>query len=334
FALVLRWVNSPRRMQFALNGAALASLAITLIGMLGSQWMTYRIEPTLDMEHRLPQLPAAWLRALGASDRLHPNEVGAVLMLLGLPLLGALMWSWRGEWSRTHLVLMLLALLASAAFIALSVSRGVWLASAFALLWLLAQRSVRLAAAALLVSALALLLALRLLPTQIVQGLLFSDLLAPQWFAAPTRISIWQSALDMLRASPWVGIGLGAFPAAFHARVADIPFYNVSTVPHAHDLLLQAALDIGVIGMLAYLALMIGAFIASARAARALRTGALAGAAHGLSASVIAWLVFGPFDTVTLTSRAAFLVWIVLALATACTSLVRSPAHTSALTTR
>lgn len=68
-------------------------------------------------------------------------------------------------------------------------------------------------------------------------------------FAIVERLAHWQAALDMARAHPWLGVGLGNYGAAY-------PQYALFNWPlslgHAHNIYLNALAETGVLGLLAY----------------------------------------------------------------------------------
>jgi putative inorganic carbon (HCO3(-)) transporter len=66
------------------------------------------------------------------------------------------------------------------------------------------------------------------------------------------RLQIWQFALHLFAQRPWQGAGLGLFAAM------QTPVAGSTPAPHAHDLLLQVGMDLGLPGLLAYLALLGG----------------------------------------------------------------------------
>jgi putative inorganic carbon (HCO3(-)) transporter len=67
-----------------------------------------------------------------------------------------------------------------------------------------------------------------------------------------SRLEIWQFALQLFAQRPWQGAGLGLFAAMQTPVAGSIP------APHAHNLLLQVGMDLGLPGLLAYLAVLGG----------------------------------------------------------------------------
>lgn len=68
------------------------------------------------------------------------------------------------------------------------------------------------------------------------------------------RIYIWDSVFKMLRVYWYKGIGIG--PGAFKKIYDNYPNPNASRVMHAHNLILQIFLEMGIGGIISFLALM------------------------------------------------------------------------------
>jgi len=71
-------------------------------------------------------------------------------------------------------------------------------------------------------------------------------------FLPEDRVAIWQAGLDLARASPWFGIGLGASAEAFRERTRE-PLAG-DGVTYAHNLLVQLLAVHGVVGLVGALA--------------------------------------------------------------------------------
>jgi len=61
------------------------------------------------------------------------------------------------------------------------------------------------------------------------------------------RVAIWRAGLEIFRASPWFGVGLGAAPDAFREHTRD--GFGGASVTYAHNLLVQLLAVYGVIGL-------------------------------------------------------------------------------------
>ncbi|HUZ76527.1 MAG TPA: O-antigen ligase family protein [Chloroflexota bacterium] len=89
----------------------------------------------------------------------------------------------------------------------------------------------------------------------LVSGLLgepFRLTLLPTGGSSRERLAIWNSALHMLAAAPFTGTGLGLFQRVYPAFM--LPGERVD-YPHAHNLLLQAGTDMGLLGIVGWLIL-------------------------------------------------------------------------------
>ena len=131
-------------------------------------------------------------------------------------------------------------------------------------------------------------------------------------YSISLRLYLWSAALELIVARPLTGVGMNVFrtlvtvPAAFQT----IPDYDVA---HAHNHLLQAALDLGIPGLVAYLSLWV---ITATLLSKVYRhsTGFNRKLAGGLGAGLIAHFVFGLTDAIPLGSKVGVLFWLVLAL--------------------
>lgn len=72
----------------------------------------------------------------------------------------------------------------------------------------------------------------------------------------PERPYIWSLATAAIRAHPIAGVGLGAFRIAEAGPAPEFGVDQVFFAAHAHNIFLQVALDVGLPGLLAYVALL------------------------------------------------------------------------------
>jgi len=76
-------------------------------------------------------------------------------------------------------------------------------------------------------------------------------------YAVVERLAHWQAALNMARANPWLGVGLGNYEAAYpQYRLINWGF----PLGHAHNYYLNILAEAGIIGLVGYAALWIGVF--------------------------------------------------------------------------
>ncbi len=133
------------------------------------------------------------------------------------------------------------------------------------------------------------------------------------------RLEIWSRALLGIADFPLTGMGVNGFRRVVHALY---PLYSISAdvdLGHAHNHLLQTALDLGLPGLVSYVAIWwISAGLLWNTYRRLQRRDAAHHPYHGLVAglagSLLAGWVFGIFDTVALGARPGFLWWLLLGL--------------------
>jgi O-antigen ligase len=84
-------------------------------------------------------------------------------------------------------------------------------------------------------------------------------------FAIVERLAHWQAALEMMRAHPWLGVGLGNYSAAY----ADYALLNWPlSLGHAHNIYLQMWAETGLLGLMAYLSIWLTALALTVRVVR------------------------------------------------------------------
>jgi O-antigen ligase len=105
-------------------------------------------------------------------------------------------------------------------------------------------------------------------------------------FALVERRAHWQAALGMFEDSPWVGVGLGNYAAAY-PRYA-LPKWE-DPLGHAHNYYLNVLAEAGIIGFLAYILLWGAIFWFVGKAA--LNPNAAPGWRHGVIAGAFGVLV-------------------------------------------
>ena len=271
-----------------------ASVSLALVVLFGTNWATAK----------LPWMPAAVYELLptmqlpGRTQGFHPNVAGGALAYLLLPAVALAFWSQR----RLLQALAALTALMLALALLLSQSRGAWLGVAAGLLLMpaLPYRRWRIGAAALLASTLVLGL---ILGPERMQGLLFPAVVAEEAAVntLPGRLELWTRAVAMVRDFGVAGAGPGQFEQM--TLVLYPPFFTglQGNFFHAHNLYLQAAIDFGVLGLMALLALLLGvgaAIVAATRcwSAIAATDRSTAALAIGVFGSLLALIVHGLVD--------------------------------------
>jgi putative inorganic carbon (hco3(-)) transporter len=130
------------------------------------------------------------------------------------------------------------------------------------------------------------------------------------------RLEIWTRAYECIQDFPYTGMGMNTFRTAVYIIHPPRLFNPETDIGHAHNEFLQAALDLGVPGLMAFVWLYISAFVvlfkAYHRASKFDRDSIpwILGLAGGL----IAHLLFGMNDAVALGAKPGLLFWMLLGL--------------------
>jgi hypothetical protein len=334
---LVEWVSSKKRLRWAFYGFIVAGACLALMGFLLTEW-----------PHKFLVVDNLAVRVTGAIDSpllnlivqersLNSNRVAGAL-LWAVPLqLGILVALWRGSQrtagrSRHLLVVGAVALLAafSAGVLLLTQSRGAWLgalAGGTLIVWFMTGKRGRWVLATVLAVLALILLVIYFAPHEWVDAIYpehGSGLYLPSLLRSfGSRVSIWLAALEQISHYPLAGAGMGTFPLTMSALDADTLSSIGSLVPHAHNHLLQAAVDLGLPGAVAYMAIWV---IAARLVASAWR-----GAADqwerftiaGIAASLLAYFIYGVTDVVPLGDPLGLLFWPLLALLVASAHIAR-----------
>jgi len=293
-------------------------IAVLGTGLVGTEWSLTKYPLLKPVYSMLPKLIHG-MRASGASvPGFNPNELGGSLaFLLPLPLgifLGApLRW-----WSRVGLgIVVLLGL----GLLVLSASRSGAAALGVAVLILLIWRWRRAGLALLAVLAIGLGVIFVRNQNGVIRFLLTVDVANPAWneVTLSGRTEIWERARYAIEDFPYTGVGLNTFPVVVDNLYPFFTIFSESPITHAHNIFLQTAIDLGLGGLLGFVGLCALVAQAGWRAYRRLggdaRFGRPAQAAIvGLLAGLLAYLVFGITDAITLGAKPSVLLWVMAGL--------------------
>ncbi len=123
------------------------------------------------------------------------------------------------------------------------------------------------------------------------------------------RFPIWAKAWLMIRDMPFTGSGLNNFPV-MDRLYSPIPSQQVS----AHNIFLQTAVDQGIFGLVAFIALFVVALTAGWRAYYRTDDRNLRAIILGCVGGCIAFLGFGLWDVISLGHKPAPALWAMLAI--------------------
>lgn len=310
FYVTVAYIDDVRHLIHALVLYFSIGTSVAALALVGTRWL-YKTPLLSDIVRFLPQ----WVRGLpGAIEGFHPNEVAGVLLWFVPAQIALLVWSWQQGRLKTWEGLASFFSTAVTTFtLILTQSRGGWLGLAvgLALMGAWVDRRVRIGVLLLSVALLAMV------------GIRGPDWVGTVLFGPATsevlgtlrwefRVKVWRVALWGIRDFAFTGMGLGTFRRVVRLLYPlDIPLtYDIA---HAHNGFLQAGVDFGVAGLVAYTSIWSSAawlVISSLRRAR----GWLRALTLGLGGSLASYFVYNLLDTVALGAKPGPAWWMMLGL--------------------
>jgi len=310
FYITVVYVHDLDRLARALVGYLALGTAVGALGLVGTDWL-YKSPILSQVSQALPRWVRGWP---GAPEGLNPNEVGGVLLWF-VPL----QWILLGRFVRQKCLrtgwgaALALSTLLTTFTLVLTQSRGAWLGLGVGLLVMGVWLDARLLRVAALLSIVAVgfvaVWGAGPLDSLLRQGM------APHLFGASNwgfRLDVWRVALWGIADFPFTGMGMGTF-----RRVGRIlypmPLIATYDYAHAHNGFLQVALDLGLPGLCAYVAIW-------AQSARMVLTclrqarGWPRAMALGFGGCLVGSFVYSLTDTVALGARGGLPWWVMLGL--------------------
>jgi putative inorganic carbon (HCO3(-)) transporter len=303
FVALVNWPPTqrhPQRLAWLLIGFAGALALVGPLLMTGESGAP-------DALLTLQQMAAPLTARLG--ETINPNILAnALLVVTPLPLALAL----RRDWTARRWLPWLLGVIGLflVGVIVLTRSRGSLLALGAMLPLLFVLRYPRLLAPMLLAFLVGGAFAYWLLPASFYEDLFTTSTVG----GLDERIEIWSRALYAIQDFTFTGVGIGAFDQVIPLLY---PYFLISpnvTIPDAHNHFLQVAIDLGIPGLLAYVAIILTIFWMLGVMVRARQHALRWALASGLLASYVGLLVGGVFSAINWSYKLGFLSWLLLAL--------------------
>jgi putative inorganic carbon (HCO3(-)) transporter len=308
FFAVVKSARDRRTLHLFLRLFSAAGGLLAIAGILGTQW----IHKIVLLRTITAHLPAVIRGVPGQTEGFQPNAIAGALVLF-VPLQLALA---RSEPARRQRLFHLAVLAITASTLLLTQSRSGYLSlAAGCFAWALWHgRRSRLVALVLLAAALVAIVPLR----ERVASPLASDV--------DSRFELWSRAMTMISDFPITGVGMNGFRRVMPVMYPTLLTPSDVDVAHAHNHLLQAALDLGLPGLVAYLALWLGAAALLVRAYRMTHERSQRWIIGGMAAGMIAYFAFGTADAIALGAKVGIFFWIALALIVSMHSDAEQPA--------
>jgi O-Antigen ligase len=316
-------VTSRAAVDRAVVGLAVLTLGLAVLGLVGVEWPTSGKLAVLDP--LLRQLPVL-VRGIvpnTATGAINPNELAGNLALL-VPLVAARFVS-RGasRLPRSRAAALGGAIAVGGLLLVAMQSRGALVGASLGLILLLTLERQMTSGLNRRAALAALCLALVLGLAAAWGGLTTLRYAQADSPASPTsldsltgRLELWGRSVAMLRDFAVTGIGPGQFNPVLHMLYPTDLVAADQFVPHAHNLYLAYAVELGIPGALAVTVLVIvvvrGCVTAARGADPVLRSGGL-----GVISGLAAFFVFGITDAIAPGARGGLPFWMVLGLGTA-----------------
>ena len=134
----------------------------------------------------------------------------------------------------------------------------------------------------------------------------------PTWLhrlTQPERLNFWHAAWNMIKAHPFIGVGINTFVLAYPAyRIVPDAYNQVG--PYAHNQYLHMAAEMGMFGFAAFMLLLIGlgAVVRRGLAARG-TTAEDKAVTAGLGAGIVAFSINGLLESSLYYGKASLLFW-------------------------
>jgi putative inorganic carbon (HCO3(-)) transporter len=128
------------------------------------------------------------------------------------------------------------------------------------------------------------------------------------------RQELWYYGLLAIQSFPFTGMGLNAFRHTLPLLYPTVPLPAGFDITHVHNHLLQAAINFGLPGLVAYLGLWLGAGYALWSVYRRSADPWLRAAALGLAAGLAAEFIYGTTDVIDFGAKLGLFFWFSLAL--------------------
>jgi putative inorganic carbon (HCO3(-)) transporter len=327
FWAAVRWTTTDDRLQFATLIYALAGIGLAAAGLFGANWDNKFAVIGAVTSH----IPGAIHGVPGAEIGFNTNAVGGCLILF-IPVQVSLIGLGRAGvfpgahkiWSKPGFrIVEILLLVITAGTLVLTESRTAWVAlvigAALFLVWhsrwTRAFMALATAAVVIWVVAVGFDRAYDFIVSRSGPALVSTfDL----------RMKLWPLGVHGIEDRPITGFGMNVFRKIMLTRYPGFPALPGEEPAHVHNHLLQAALDLGIPGLVAYLALWIVAAALLIQVHRQSPVRAYRSIASGLGVGLIAHFIFGMADVIPLGAKVGVLFWLTLALCAALYQVVRS----------
>jgi putative inorganic carbon (HCO3(-)) transporter len=312
-------ITDHRRLRWAIAGFLILCAGMTLVGILATDWpREVRI-----LNKLFSLLPERLLDLPESVSTEHTNQLGGAILIYYPWALSAVIYTWHKRKKWYVIAAFSMVTLAILLLLILTQSRSTWigmLVSTFCLLllWAFLTKSSRHRKVLMVLAGF-----------MVLSGVVGVLIIGPDRLSAlmqeprgmtafgtldtlAFRQEVWRWAVVAISDFPFTGCGLGTF-----RRVVTLLYplnVQLSDIAHAHNIFLQTALDVGIPGLIAYIAL-VGLMLWEAW--RAVHNQVYRVVAAGIFGGILGLHVYGLLDALTLGSKPAIAFWYSLGLLSA-----------------
>ncbi|MGB9301722.1 MAG: O-antigen ligase family protein, partial [Anaerolineae bacterium] len=284
----------------------LVGLVVALISLVGTDFTIGRIVQLPALYDRLPPPLIRGLPGSGvieAYDLVNPRVVaGALAIILPIPMAYLLMgrgWKLRLASGLTAAVMLGVLFLTQAPQGFLGLAAALFLIGVWRSRWFLLSLPLAGGGLAAIVGSNGV--------RQALVASLSAEELDTLAFGMQSRVVNGLRGVGMIRDMPYTGVGLNTFPV-----IDGLYTFGRANADHAHNLLIQTGVDLGITGAVALLALLAGFGYTVWRMHRTRPEGNQRALLVGICGGVAAWLAYGMLDSITLGHKPAAALWVML----------------------
>ncbi|MCB0208307.1 MAG: O-antigen ligase family protein [Anaerolineae bacterium] len=324
FCEVVYGLQYSNNLIFWIVGLEFVGLGVIGLGLLGADSFPNELFDSSVLLRYVPRLPLNLPRSAGG---FHPNGLAGVIIYL-IPIYVVVLTGnfFRGlKYGRVLVGLTVITLSSSVCLLLLSQSRGALSATFITgiTLFLALKEKYRLSLAFITLSLLALVtLYFFGFYTTLAKFLAAEQSTAVNLASYTVRQSFWQLGLEIWQTFPLTGIGIGAFDFVVYNYFFDqYPDWILQDAggwfPHVHNELLQIAIDLGVLGFTAFIAILAGVVRTAWHTFSLTADTSTRHLILGLAAGLLAHQIFGFTDVVYLGSKPGVVFWVMMGLVAA-----------------
>jgi len=134
---------------------------------------------------------------------------------------------------------------------------------------------------------------------------------------AAGRSELWQRAIYMMQDFPYTGVGLGTFSRVMPVLYPTFLIGPDTVVPQAHNLFLQTGVDLGIPGLVGFIAFLTAFSITAVQTVRMAKRTELEPLAIGLLGGFVVYLIHGLVDAITFSTKPGTVIWVIMGLTVA-----------------